>query len=341
MKPINNNTRKSRITSFSILLFAAVAVIFLLLSSLWQKENIVIAKVADKKSNGGVIENDKLAQYDEQLHARLNGLEQLDEQYVVLLTTAANTKSLDSLNTVIHQEEEYFTAAVERINLSISAFTDENKRKQFVKMIASFKSVIKHRDAINSLRTTIAFKNDDSNPDIIQWQKMQDELTAKNNKIKMLENSILNFRKGKVQAIPVTNNKNTPAPAGNISSLPQPIATMATVNNLKQNTNAQLKQKTATSKISSKNELLLKETTNSLQQKIDLLNAEIQLTRVDCNLLKVNATPAISNAQQRKQLLSEASSILTDLSKTDNTEIKRKVKDKMFRLNQVAANTGD
>jgi len=55
----------------------------------------------------------------------------------------------------------------------------------------------------------------------------------------------------------------------------------------------------------------------------------------------VDATQIISNSKQRKQLLSEASSILTDLSASGDADIRSKVKEKIMRLNQVAANTRD
>ena len=67
-----------------------------------------------------------------------------------------------------------------------------------------------------------------------------------------------------------------------------------------------------------------------------MLNAEIQLIQVDCNLLKVDAVAANSSPGKRKQLLSEASSILTDLSGNDNADIRKKAKDKVVILNQLS-----
>ena len=79
----------------------------------------------------------------------------------------------------------------------------------------------------------------------------------------------------------------------------------------------------------------------ALQQKVDVLDAELRLARVDCNLTRVDAAQIISNSRQRKELLSEASGILTSLSKYEDADIKKKVHDKITRLNQVAANSRD
>jgi len=67
----------------------------------------------------------------------------------------------------------------------------------------------------------------------------------------------------------------------------------------------------------------------------------LQLATVDCSLTRADATQSISSAKQRKLLLSEASSILTDLSATGSAEVKRKAQEKIARLNQIAANTRD
>ena len=165
MKPINTATRQKKIISFSILVFITGAVVFLLLSSLWQN-NVKAAKITDTKTTTVTSsQDDKLVQYDEQLHARLLVLQQLDEQYVSLLVNSANMKSLDSFNTVIHQQEEYFNAAVNRISQNVVVFTDENKRKQFLKMITSFRAAIDNRTVINRLRNEVALKNENPGAD--------------------------------------------------------------------------------------------------------------------------------------------------------------------------------
>ena len=124
MKPENDTVRQKEIRSFSILLFVTGAVLFLLLSSLLQN-NAEVAK--PKNEIVAIPQSEKLVEYDEMLHKRLDNLQQLDGQYALLIEKKADVKSLDSLNVVIHQEEEYFSTVVNSIGQNITAFTDEIK----------------------------------------------------------------------------------------------------------------------------------------------------------------------------------------------------------------------
>jgi hypothetical protein len=333
MKPINNAIRQKKIKSFSILMFITGGVVFLLLSSLWQgdyKVTSVTGKIVDAED----VQSDKLVKYDELLHARLTSLQQLDEQYASLLTNSGNYKSLDSLDIIIHQEEEYFTAATNRIYQNIGAFTDESKRKQFVKMIASFRSAIAYRSAINSLRNEIAFSNHGSGTG--ELQKLINELDEKKNKISMLENSVTILKKVKAPVGKMVGSNNS-ALKENIAQLENRVTALISANNnLKQTSDRLLKQQSQTGKKSRNNERVLGEKANSLRERIEMLNAEIQLTRVDYNLLKMDAAITNSSSGQRKQLLFESSSILTGLSANDNATIRKKAKDKALMLNHIS-----
>ncbi len=337
MKPINNAIRQKKIISFSILLFVTGGVVFLLLSSLWQQDGKV-EKLTIKKTEVGEQQNSKLVNYDELLHAWLNKIQQLDEQYASLLTYGGEAKSLDSLNIVIHQEEDYFTAAVERINQNIAAFKDESSRKQFINMIASFRSAIAYRSAITSLRNEVTFKNAGLGSYTGELQKLEEELDEKKNKISILENSVKVLRKAKAPVSSRVVKHNSSELKESIAKFEKRIAFLTSVNNdLKQTSEKLLKQESETNSMFRKNEQSLHGKANSLQQRINMLNAEIQLIRVDYNLLKMDAVAANSSSGQRKQLLSEASSILTDLSGNDNADIRKKAKEKVVMLNQIAA----
>ncbi len=77
--------------------------------------------------------------------------------------------------------------------------------------------------------------------------------------------------------------------------------------------------------VTNSGEISFKNKVGGLQQKVDELNAELRLARVDCNLSKVDAAQIIFNAKQRKQPPTESSGILKSLSDTDNAGIKKKV----------------
>jgi hypothetical protein len=161
MKPINHAVRQKKIFSFSVLLSVTGGIIFLMLASLLQNDSqaAMPTDITMKSTpNTPDMQSEKLVHYYELLHSRLNSLQQLDEQYTSLVRTDAGSASLDSLNGIIRQEEDFYTATLELINQHLSSFSDENKKKQFLKMIKSFRSAINYRQSINRLRDEVAFK---------------------------------------------------------------------------------------------------------------------------------------------------------------------------------------
>jgi hypothetical protein len=189
------------------------------------------------------------------------------------------------------------------------------------------------------MRNALAMQNSSFSTDEKAMLTMQDALSQKESMISELKNTL------KLQAKTNSNlangkNDNNAELSKNISTLENTLAALTASNNsLKNDHDRLLKQQNENSKNAGTNETMLKEKTVALQQKVDALNTELQLAQVDCNLSRVDAAQIISNAKQRKQLLSEASYILTNLSATANDDVKKKVKDKIVRLNQVAANS--
>ena len=78
-----------------------------------------------------------------------------------------------------------------------------------------------------------------------------------------------------------------------------------------------------------------------LEKRVSDLNTEIRLAQVDCNLSRVDATQIISNSKQRKALLSDALNTLNTLAVNGDATVKRKVLDKINRLNQVSSTFRD
>ena len=75
---------------------------------------------------------------------------------------------------------------------------------------------------------------------------------------------------------------------------------------------------------------------NSLEQKVQDLNADLYFAKVDCNLSRADAQQIISNARQRKELLSESLAMLTSLSASGDAGIQKKAKEKIAHLNHIA-----
>ena len=346
MEPVNNNSRKRNMTLSVVALLITAGIAFLLFSSLKQMDNVNITAVNRGSSTLSAVQENKLLQFDELLHARLKNLQELDNRFADLVGSTAGAKNYDSLNMVILQQEESFRKSIDSVNRQAKT-TGEADNIAFVKMIGAFKSVLESRKITGSLRNAVAIGQSSFTPDEKALFKLQQELMTKTNRVATLENSLSAMEK-KMEEIPaqVTANLNAKFAdsikfVANINVLENKIAgLMANINNLKQQNDQLEKQLTESNKTAANSEALLREK-NNLQQRLNSVNAELQLATVDCNLTRVDATQIISSAKQRKLLLSEASSILTDLSATGSAEVKRKAQEKIARLNQIAANTRD
>ncbi len=79
----------------------------------------------------------------------------------------------------------------------------------------------------------------------------------------------------------------------------------------------------------------------SLNDKIDGLNAELSLAKIDCNLTRANGKDIIYNSRQRRDLLEESLTSLKNLANSGNPVIQRMVKEKMQLLQNIAATVRD
>ncbi len=348
MQTDNSHERKKKFITFGVLLFITVALVALLLSSLSKDgstaNTMPATKAGEEKTVLMTNDNNQVQQLQELLQQKLAALQQSDKAFAASLTATNSTQQQDSLNVVIGRQELNFANAIDSAAQIAGKFTDEKTKNDFLKLITAFQSQSLGRQAFGSLRTAVAMNKDGFTTDEKALLRLQQELTEKNVAINKLENSL---KAAAAKNTVVAGNdgataSNEKALGENIGMLEAKVAALTLANNtLKQDNDNLAKQQAETGKSASSNELALKDKASNLQIKVESLNAELQLLRVDCNLNRVDATQIISTAKQRKQLLTEASAILTDLSATGNADIKKKVKDKIVRLNQVAGNTRD
>ncbi len=325
--------KTKKITMFSVALAAVMALVFFLATSLSGNE----AKPANDSAAPLLQQAQILIGTNEKLQQRLASLQQLDQQYAASITNAAFAATSDSLNKLILQEEMVLQNATEAATGDLDSITDETIKTNFEKMLIAYNGFVENRKAISILRGTVAMQSSTLAPDEKAMLQLQQELMEKNSQIVALEKA------GRGTTVPravVVEKGNDAALQQNIEALESKVALLtANNNNLKHDNEKLAKGQSDATKNAGASEQMLKEKNTQLQQKLDDLNAEIQLVKVDCNLNRVDATKIISNAKQRKQLLNEASDILTGLSATGNTSTKNKVKEKINRLNMVAANS--
>ena len=322
LKPVNEPARQKEVRTFRVMLFITCGVVLLLFCSLLQKDEEIKIQVSEKE----VSQTDQLFQYDALLHKRLDKLQQLDEQYASFVKNNAGIKSLDSLNTVIHQEEDFFNAGIEKISQNAGSFTDEHLLQQFVKMIASFRSIISGRASFSSLRNAFASGVNDAG---INGKTMNSTGTIDERDRRIWSIEAAMEKDVKTNGNDKEHSREMAALKENINDLENKVASLTAANDELKQANKRLSKEQATTKIILKN-------ARDLQERIDVLNAEIQLTRVDCNLLKMDAVAADYDVSQKKRLISESSSILISLAGSENAAIRRKAKDKVVQLNHIA-----
>lgn len=346
MATFNQPDKTKKIVIFSLILLATAAIEFLLIVSLWKNDMPSLSSTNRYSTPpiGLSLNYDMLLQTNEILSERLKTLQQSDQQYADFLTESNNKDMLDSISRRIYIQEEIFRGTIDSIFSNSNNPADSGQNRLFGNIIACYKGILKSRHATGSLRSAINMNKQSFTPDAIATLKLTKELEEKNEQIASLVSKLRN----PVLSTPVSNNRSTDdseeidSGKENDRVIENKLATLtAAYYSLKQDNERLLKQQSEISKANVAGDQVLKNTTIILQQKVNELNTALSLARVDCNITRADAAQIISNARQRKQLLSEASGILNRLATTDNDDIKRKVREKILRLNQVAAYSRD
>jgi hypothetical protein len=330
---------RKKILLFSLLLLVTMGIVFILATSLAHSgDSTPVSTAYNAETPVLLTEVAQLTASHEKLQARLVILQQLDGQYAAAVTDISFAATADSLNKIIALEELGYKNLLSEIKATQTLFSNKMLQTKFEKMTVAYQRSLENRQAISSLRTALAMQHGQFSPDEKAMLQMQEELQQKNNRITVLETTAAAMVNRQVAAN--EKNEQNNALEKNIAKLENTVLSLTATNtSLQQQNEKLLQQQEETKANAGSKETALKEKTAVLQHKIDALNAALQLARVDCNLSRVDALQIISNAKQRKQLLSEASGILSALSISGNDDIKRKAKEKIAQLNQVAANS--
>ena len=344
MKEYNSVKKGKKIITFSIIILFAVGISTLLTAAFFKKDKKFNEVKLEETYKAGLspVNYEGLIHNNNILSNRTNSLQQLDQKYADHLSSSGERKMLDSINLQIFVAEEILRGSIDSIFLNSSGPVDSSLNNLSNNMVTTYRSILNNRQAVTSLRTALNVKS--LSTDDRMLFKLQDELQQKNKQLITLENSLQNM--GKEKNIPILKNTikedNASELGKKIADLENKVYLLTSTNYiLKQDNEKFLKGQTDALKSNNTSDVAFKNKTAALQQKVDVLDAELRLARVDCNLTRVDAAQIISNSRQRKELLSEASGILSSLSKYEDADIKKKVHDKITRLNQVAANSRD
>ncbi len=335
---------KLKFTGLYILSVALILFIFWFLIHRTAPANTTITATKPVESSDVPI-NDLLNQA-EVLTSQYQDLKQLDQNYSRKMIDSVNVKELDSLSLGIGEAEKKFEKKIDSIEIITRAYPDSKASKLLRSMITSFRSVINDRSSMQAYKTSVLSKGD-SSTNLQFMLRMQDEIQARNNRISVLENHInliegrsaLNFS---LADNVVANQQNIDGLRATISTQEKKITSLTTANATLEKLSRENSEALELAKASSDNSSTdLKAQSVALEKRVNDLNTEIRLAQVDCNLSRVDATQIVSNARQRKALLSDALNTLNYLAVNGDAMLKKRVLEKINRLNQVASTLRD
>lgn len=280
------------------------------------------------------------------INAQYQSLKQQDQNYSGKAISPAGTGELTTLQKEINENEKSLSNKLDSLDNIARSYTNQKSSSLLHSFVESFRMVLSDRSSMQAYKTTVLSGGNltSSQQDLI---RMQNEIQVRNSRITALEGQISSLQNKQSTVVPVTENTNdnqqkNDALQATINAQESKIANLTATNaslekELRANNDAldQLKKSSDNSSQTGKNQTAI------LEKRISDLNAEIRFVQVDCNLARVDATQIISNAKQRKLLLADALSTLNTLSATGDASVKRKVAEKMSRLNQVASSVRD
>lgn len=338
--------RKLKI-KFAIILIASIVVLSGVFAALWFYNSPTYIEMPT-----GDAENIVLLNEDQLLHEGLMKLDELNMNYSKFLAASAGRASLDSLNNLINTSEADFSNLIDRMYSQKSKFKNPGNSEKSDHIIHAFISSLNYRKSYDSLRMASAgFVNEKNlEGDNLSIQQLKMSVQSKDDTIKNLLSQLRFQNQLKKYDSPVEQyiqpNTEIESLQSNVKKQRDSIKILSTVYNslIKDNSNLtdQLnKLKLNNNNTNTPDEGQVPDKINSLNNKIDDLNAELVFARVDCNLTRANGKDIIYNSRQRKDLLNESLRSLKYLSKSDNPVIQRKVKDKLQVIQNLSSTVRD
>ena len=344
MRPQNFTERKKLLFRFAALYAASIVLLAIVFAvagfhiSFGDQKSVVSADISSQPLAGNSI-----ASADSLLHARIYRLEQLDKQYTLL---PADTGSDISRNLVIATtitEEQAFKKSIDSIEQMSAVYAGAGNPALYKNMISSFRTWMEQRMALRhmaGLRTSAAGSGGQA--DLLQ---VKNELLQKDIEITRLKTAIKELQ----EAGPVNGNY-TEASKGEIAALKMAFDDQQKESNqlrekysrLKTENNALALQVTETKKnVQVRGDLVNNNTTadnkiSLLEQKTAALATALSFAQIDCNLDRADVQQMVSNARQRKELLSVSLEALKALAMSGDETTQKKAKEKIIRLNRIA-----
>lgn len=336
---------KNKNLGFALFYIASIALIILYFTFLKDKSPL---KSTVPQSGFGLAQKEIMNEAD-LLFNQMKDLQKLDERYSALFVQSEVTPAMDSIDTEISNKEFIFKSIVDSFAGKADALSVGDDKKLFDKFNAFFKQTLENRRTIGNIRYALAAGNFNLDSGQQKLLRMNSDIILKNDRIAELEKQLAsnrNFDSGRTAGI--VNVSQTLQ--NSLTDEQQKNTALTNANNLLRENIVSLngemegyRQTIATTKANddSKAGEVAKETIDAIDTRVEDLNAELQLARVDCNLSRADVKQIISNSRQRKELLSQALGVLNTLSKSDNADIQNKAKAKIRELYRITETVRD
>ena len=348
MRPDNFIERRKRILAFAGLYAASIILLFFIFSAFGGRLSVsdpnsgraFEARQPASDNNNDVLRADSL------LHMGLYRLQQLDDQYA-MLPDGSDAAVRNSIAALVSGNEQVLKKQVDSVEQLSAVYAGAGKSALYKTIINSFRAALNERQSLKNIRMTIASGNSltgGGQQDVLLWKN---ELLQKDNEITGLKTE-LKDRQG-VSFASSANPGAQEARKGEIDLLKTAFNDQQKEYDLLKDKYNRLKtdnsimagqlvdyRRNTTPAAAENTDAAESTKISALEQQVMALNADLSFARIDCNLDRADAQQIISNARQRKELLSQALGMLKSLLGSGDGSVQKKAKEKITRLNHIA-----
>ena len=348
MQAKNFTERRKRIIAFAGIYAASIILLLFIFSAFGMSFGTKEPDERKAHTYPQPLAETELLHADSLLHAELQQLQQSDIRYSLLADSAGNTQRNNAAMAAADALDD-IKKTIDSIQQMTTSHTGAEGARYAI-MINTFKSVLNDRLIIKNTQASMAAGKtllSASPQDMLQWKN---ELLLKDNDISRLQTEI-KVLQGR-EPVSLKTSGTEEAQKGENELLKTAFTDQQKeydelkdkYNRLKTDNSSLAMQLTDLKKAALQPEKINDVKDNrveKLEQQVDDLNADLYFARIDCNLTRTDAQQIISNARQRKELLSESLVMLNSLSKSPDADIQKKAKEKIVRLKRIASTLHD
>jgi chromosome segregation ATPase len=345
MQPKNAAERRKRLLTFAGLYAASVILIFFIFSAFGVHLSTGDQKPINQGYDPPVTANSDIFQADSLLHAKLRQLQQSDDVYTLLRTDSSSQSKKNDAAANVALYESAFKKALDSIDQVTTGYTGD-RVTTYETMLNSFTSILNNRETLKNIQASMAPGKTVLSSGQQDMLQLKTQLAQKDNDLARMDAEIKALREKDPATVKAAGADE--AQKGETELLKTAFADQQKeynefkdkYNRLKVENSSLASQvveyKKAAAAQNENQSNAAENKISTLQQKVQDLNADLYFAKIDCNLSRADAQQIISNARQRKELLSESLAMLNSLSTSGDAGIQKRAKEKIVRLNHIA-----